>query len=131
MTLYRVDTYATFASWTDITPEGDFAPFYPYSVYVDISDINRVVMVASNGTAGGDGTQKLFETLDQGANWTDLTDTTTEYTGVKSVAEIMYAFGDNAINFSADAGATVSNKLGDWSSVIGTVGIIRGVWIIS
>lgn len=124
-TIYRIDAYFTTPSWVNITPATGYEPSYPFAFSVDNTNNNKLMMVGENPTL-----QHRLISSDSGANWSDHGSTPEVERGAKISNKVQIIFGAGQIRYSQDEGVTYTSKIGDWGDSIGTIGNIRGMWVL-
>lgn len=122
---YRVQNVDTPGpTWTDISPDGMFFPFYPYGVDVDRINSSVVTGIMSEPEFFD---PFLFQSPDQGTTWDALG--FAPYIGVRSLGDNAIYFGSEYVDISFDNGQTVEDITGNVRNVLpsGMLGTVRGV----
>lgn len=124
-TLYRVGSYTATPAWTDITPEESTVPVYPYALCVDGVDKDNISCTAIDTIDN----HSEYNSVDNGDVWDTLTGITDDLTGIKTGGLLILIWGDNAIKLSLNGGDSYTDKRGDYATVFGAVGVVKGMWV--
>lgn len=122
--LYKVTTYTTTDSWTDVTPDTDYIPKLPYGASVDLADTDNVELVATD-----DSTPKYFQSGNAASSWTD--NGASDYRSVKRVGDVIIYGGVSTLDLSLDSGTTVEDKTGNLDVVFNPTGTIKNVLVLA
>src|SRR5690606_3972502 len=114
-TLYRVGSYTATPAWVDITPGTDHEPKYPYALCIDGIDKDNITVAANDP----DDNQSVYNSTDNGDDWSTVSGITDDLTGVKTAGLQVLIWGDNALKYSDDGGASYVDKRGDYAAVFG------------
>ena len=121
--LYKVATYTTTDTWTDISPDTDYTPLTPYGLAVDTIDTNNLEVMATDGS-----TPKYFQSGNTGTSYTD--NGASDYRNAKRIGDAIIYGGVSVLDLSRDAGSIVIDKLGNLDVVFNPVETVKNILLL-